>query len=117
MNALGYLTLVLSLSGCLTVDSPVEIQTRPTQRPELIVPPVDELNLRSVEWVILTEENFQEKLDELENRGESAVFFALTSQGYEQLSLNISDIRAMIQQQQAVIAAYRNYQESTTTLR
>jgi hypothetical protein len=35
--------------------------------------------------------------------------FVLTGEGYENLGLNISDIRALVQQQQAIIIAYENY--------
>jgi len=33
----------------------------------------------------------------------------LTGEGYENLGLNFSDIRALVQQQQAIIVAYENY--------
>ena len=35
--------------------------------------------------------------------------FVLTGDGYSNLGLNISDIRALVQQQQAIIIAYENY--------
>ena len=65
--------------------------------------------MKEVKWVLLTPENFEEKLKDFEASGRPIVFFALTDQGYENLSLNFSSIRAYIQQQQAIIAAYENY--------
>jgi hypothetical protein len=38
--------------------------------------------------------------------------YALTGEGYGNLSLNFSDIRALVQQQQAIIAAYEGYYEA-----
>ena len=65
--------------------------------------------MKDVEWILITPENFEEKVAELSKDGRPVVFFALTDKGYENLSLNFSDIRAFIQQQRAIIAAYENY--------
>lgn len=73
-----------------------------------MLPPVDELNMRPVEWVIINEENLDKKLEELRVRGPLAMF-VLTGEGYENLGLNFSDIRALVQQQRATIVAYQNY--------
>jgi hypothetical protein len=78
----------------------------------LVLPNADELNLRDVEWIVLTEENFSAKMDELNKSGRPIVFFALTDKGYENLGLNFSDLRAYVQQQQAIIAAYKMYYDS-----
>jgi hypothetical protein len=40
------------------------------------------------------------------------VLFGLSAQGYTNLSLNLSDIRALVQQQQEIINAYVNYYET-----
>jgi hypothetical protein len=84
---------------------PVEVRTVEVRGPAPIVPPVDQLRLRSVQWIVLTPDNVEEKFEQIRN-GE-LVFFALTPQGYENLALNISDIRTMIQQQERIIAIYR----------
>jgi len=39
--------------------------------------------------------------------------FGLTAQGYENLGLNFSDIRALVQQQQQIIVAYDNYYKAS----
>lgn len=51
----------------------------------------------------------EEKLSKLRESGQPLAIFALTGEGYENLGLNFSDIRAMVQQQQAIIVAYENY--------
>ncbi|MFA7407855.1 MAG: hypothetical protein WCY93_08595 [Anaerolineaceae bacterium] len=84
----------------------IEVRTLEVERPKPIVPPVDQLRLREIEWHILTPENIDEHFANI--RGDRVVF-ALTPEGYEALSLNLSDIRAMIQQQQRVIAIYRDH--------
>ena len=65
--------------------------------------------MRRVEWIIINEENMEEKLEQLRATGQPLALFALTGEGYENLGLNFSDIRAMVQQQQAIIVAYENY--------
>jgi len=110
------LSLILLLSGCsLLTPQPREIQvsTVPIEKPQLELPQADELRLREVEWVLITPENAEEVFAEAEESGRPIVFFGLTDEGYENLGLNISDIRAFIQQQQTIIAAYENYYEKS----
>jgi hypothetical protein len=66
---------------------------------------VDQLDLRPLQWIIVTPDNIDEKFAEIKD-GE-LVFFALTREGYENLALNISDIRANIEQYKAIIAIYQ----------
>jgi DNA-binding PadR family transcriptional regulator len=73
------------------------------------VPNADELNFRDIDWIVLTPENFEEQVKLIGDTGRPVVFFALTDKGYENLGLNLSDLRAYVQQQQAIIAAYKKY--------
>ena len=65
--------------------------------------------MRPIEWVIITEANLEQRLEELKASGQPIAVFGITGEGYENLGLNFSDIRALVQQQQAVIVAYENY--------
>jgi hypothetical protein len=85
---------------------PVEVRTIEVQKPAPVVPTVDQLRLREVKWVIITPENVDEKFKEIKT-GE-AVFFALTTDGYENIALNLSDVRALIDQQKKIIAIYES---------
>lgn len=109
LNALGCITSLLLLSACSTPKvepvTSVEVKTIEIPRPAPIVPSVDQLDLRPVQWVIITPENADQKFKEIKN-GEY-VFFALTREGYENLALNISDIRANIEQHKKIIAIYK----------
>jgi len=78
------------------------------------LPNVDQVNMRRIEWVIINEENMDEKIAELTAGGAPLAIFALTAQGYENLGLNFSDIRALVQQQQQIILAYDNYYKAST---
>jgi len=65
--------------------------------------------MRKIEWIIINEENIEQKIADLTANGQPLAMFVLTGEGYENLGLNISDIRALVQQQQEIIVAYENY--------
>jgi hypothetical protein len=100
--------ILLSLGAC---SSPrvLEISASPVDKPNLTLPPVDEISMRRVEWIVINKDNFDSVKSRLESRGQSVALYALTGDGYSNLSLNLSDIRALVQQQQAIIVAYENY--------
>ena len=109
-NVLGFGLVITILSGCSsTAPQRIEVSAKPVDKPELVLPNADQLRMKEVEWVLITPENFEEKVAEIEATGRPVVFFALTDEGYENISMNFSSIRAFIQQQQAIIAAYENY--------
>lgn len=108
-NAVGCLTALVFLSACGKPVSELEITATPTEKPSLVLPQAEELNLRDVEWFIITQDNFDEKIKELKNLSASVVFFAVSAEGYENLSLNLNDLRTYIEQQKQIIAAYDSY--------
>ena len=73
--------------------------------PKPVVIPPDELSLRNVEFIVITPDNVEEVLANLKG---DAVLFAVTTDGYENIALNLSDIRAYIQQQKQIILLYEN---------
>lgn len=77
------------------------------------MPAVDEVNMRKIEWVVITKDNMDEKIAALTAGGAPLAIFVLTAQGYENLGLNFSDIRALVQQQQQIIVAYENYYKAS----
>ena len=109
-SVLGFTMSLLLLSGCSTTPkvepvTSVEVKTVEIARPAPIVPSVDQLSLRDVNWIILNPENIDEKFAEIKNG--DLVFFALTKDGYENLSLNLSDVRMNIEQYKRIIAIYK----------
>lgn len=107
-SVLAFSTL-LFIASCFRVEpeivETVEVKTVEVAPPKPIVPTPDPLQLRETQWIVITPENIDQSFESVE--GEK-VFFALTVDGYEALALNISDIRALIQQQQAIIAIYED---------
>jgi len=107
---------MMTLTGCqLFQRQPIEVE------PEIIIkteyeplriyqPPLPaEIDLLDVNWVVITEENFDEKFAEVERLlGGDFVIFALTPDGYEKMAENLQEIRRYIRQQTELIIYYRN---------
>ncbi len=116
VNVLGFTIVLLTVSACSTPQpQQITVSAKPIDKPELVLPKVDRVQTRKVEWVIITSENFEEQIKKLTDKGKPIVFFAVTDEGYEALALNLSDLRAFIQQQQAIIAAYEGYYKNTNS--
>ena len=109
MNVLGCGLAIILLTSCASVPPSITVSSKPIAKPTLIVPPVDTLTMKEVKWIIVTEENVEEVLKELKTSGQPLAIFGLSGQGYENLSTNFSAIRALVQQQQTIIAAYKQY--------
>jgi len=112
-SVLGCLIVISLISGCGSAPRRIEVSAKPVEKPALVLPKADELNMKRVEWVILTEKNFSEQLAKLKASNQAVAFFAIVDEGYENLALNISSIRSYIQQQQAIIAAYEAYYKAS----
>lgn len=104
--------MIISLAACSSQPQQIEVSTKPVEKPTLTLPPVDELNMKKVEWIVLNEDNLDAVMEKLRSEGKAFALYALTGEGYGNLSLNFSDIRALVQQQQAIIAAYEGYYEA-----
>lgn len=112
-NVLGCGLALILISGCTSMPQRLEVSAVPIEKPKLTLPKADVVNMREVKWIVLTPENWEAALVELKKSGRPVVVFALTDQGYEDLGLNFSDIRALVQQQQAIIGAYAGYYDAT----
>ena len=109
VNVLGFTMTSLFLMGCANQPKLIEVSAKPIDKPELVLPMAQELNLRDVDWVVVTADNVEQVLADIKKTGRPVVLFALTDKGYENISLNLSDLRSYIQQQQAIMAAYNRY--------
>ena len=107
-SALGFM-MIISLAACSAQPQRIEVSAKPIDKPSLTLPPVDELNMRKVEWIVINEGNIDSVIAKLQSEGKAFALYALTGDGYGALGLNFSDIRALVQQQQAIIAAYEGY--------
>jgi hypothetical protein len=106
------------LSGCAGLslfgerEKPVRVITEARDRTPLALPDPEPLRSRTMRWVLITPANQQEIFERMQKDGEDLVLFALTADGYQQLALNIADLRNLLATQRAIIARYREYYES-----
>jgi len=109
MKKLFVLFTALSLGACSS--DKLMIKPLVVERPPLILPETKPVEMQEVRFIVITKDNYQEILKDFEKRGEVFVVFAVTSKGYENLALNLAELRRYISQQQAVIIAYKSYVE------
>lgn len=116
VNVLGFMTILLLASACAkSQPQTISISAKPVEKPELVLPKADKVQARSVEWFLITPSNYQEVFDKISKSGKPQVLFGVTDKGYENLALNLSDIRSLIQQQQAIIVAYEGYYKDSNS--
>ena len=111
------LLLSINLTGCASWNifgervKPVEIVAKPVEKTPLRIADPDPLSLRPLEWVIITRDNADEVFAKLEANKDSVVLFGLTSDGYQQLSMTIAEMRSFIATQRQIMIKYRDYYE------
>mgnify|MGYP000161769575 CR=1 FL=1 len=63
VSALGFM-MIISLGAC-SQNQPIQeiaISTKPIDKPKLVLPKVDKINIRDIEWVVINEENVDDEL-------------------------------------------------------
>jgi hypothetical protein len=66
------------------------------------------IKLNDVRWYAITSDNVEEFLFEYERKNGAVAVIATSVIGYENLSLNLSEIKRYIEQQQAIIDYYES---------
>lgn len=105
--------LLLAIVGCSSMPKTVTYQSKPIDRQNLILPEQEPLELADVDWFIVTPENAEDSFNKLKDKKLEIVFFAITEEGYQKLSINNQKMLKMLSDQKAVILAYKKYYEET----
>lgn len=100
---------LLLVTACSSRPDQVVVNTKPIERSPLVLPQADQFSSRDVKWIVVTPDNVQEVFDKLEADGRPIVIFALTEDGWENLTLNMADLLKLVQQQKAINIAYEEY--------
>ena len=106
-------SLLLLTSGCASVEPQVVLKTDYVVKDIPIQPRPKPLNLHRVKWYAVTPENMEEFLQRFEEESGINVFFAVSVPDYENMSLNVAELRRYINQQKALIVYY---EESIQTM-
>ena len=103
------------ISGCSLFNlgsvEPVTINKKAVERTRLDLTEPKVLQLKTPQWFIITPENSDEVWKKLKEDGADLVLFALTDDGYEELAVNIAELRSLIAQQRSIIIKYKEYYE------
>lgn len=110
-NTLIALTIATLLTACSSIPETIRVDTKPAERPQLIIPTVDEFKAREVRWITITPDNINNVFADLQEANEEVVLIAITPDGMRNLTLNMADLLKLVQQQKTIIAAYKQYYE------
>jgi hypothetical protein len=117
-NKLILIFSTLALSGCMTFGfgkhepvQPIETICKPIERTPLAVADPAPLRLKAPKWLIVTPANADAIWKDLGDKKTDLALFALTDDGYEELSTDIAEIRNLINTQRIIIQKYKEYYE------
>ena len=108
-------SFVALMSGCSMIPSqtkPVEVVTIAERIPMYHPPLPLEVQLVDVDWTVLTPELMEEYLQRIE-AGEAprSAYYALTTKEYENLSMNMAELKRYLKDTLHIIEFYREYED------
>ena len=101
----------LLTTGCSVFRKPEEVVVTNTviKAPDIPLQPSPRpVNMIDIKWYTVTTDNIDEFEKNFENDNGDLVFFAISVPHYQNLSLNLAEIRRYLEQQQAIIIYYEN---------
>ena len=102
------LTISMMGSSCSLIPTKqIEVTSKPLER--TIVQPVmpREIDLKSVKWLTVTPDNWEEQLKVIEEQEGELVFLAMTIPDYELMAYNMQEIKRYITELKDVVVYYR----------
>ena len=113
VSCLLLVVVLLIFSGCSTFKSEkqVEVITQEIEKPKLNLDVVEPLDLKPIKWIVITRENVAQVFSEIEQEGKSVALFALDTDTYEILAINMEDIKRYILTQNKILVKYKEYYE------
>ena len=102
----------VALSGCSLFGSAKPTVTIvETPRTPLALSLPAPLDLTPPQWVVITPENASTVWNELTRKKVDLVLIGLTDNEYKQMALDYAKIRALVEEQRAIIIQYQQYYE------
>ncbi len=103
--AFGFLVSSCGTKNEIVETKPIEVRTIEVAKPAPIVPKSDVLILKDVVWVVVDKTTADSKLKD------GTAYFALDAEQYGNLAGNLSLLRVIVQQKDAIIRTYESYFE------
>ena len=106
------MVLIVACSCSLLPTKQIQVTAKPLQKK--IVQPImpREIDLKELQWIAVTPDNWEEQLARIENQEGELVFLAMTIPDYEVMAYNMQEIKRYITELKDVVVYYR---EVTTT--
>ena len=113
VSCLLLVVVLLIFSGCSTFKSEkqIEVITQEIEKPKLNLDVVEPLDLKPIKWIVITRENVAQVFNQIEQEGKSVALFALDTDTYEILAINMEDIKRYILTQNQILIKYKEYYE------
>lgn len=106
-NNILIVSFIALLSACapkveeIRVPQSVVVKTVEIEKPKPIIPEPRILQMRDVKWNVITESNVSDKFTT------NKVYYSLDGVSYQNMILNLNDMRSYIEGQKLVIDAYK----------
>lgn len=105
--------MLIILTNCSMIPTstkPVEVITIAEPVPMYHPPLPLEVQMVDIDWEILTPEIMKEYLEDYENGSAPAIaYYSLTSKEYENLSMNMAEIKRYLRDTLSIVKFYRDY--------
>ena len=89
----------------------LEVQTKQVERQKLNLKAPLPVELEDPNWIIIHPGNVEQVWKYMEENKDDVVLFGLTDEGYQTLSVNLTKLRNIIEQQRIILLKYKNYYE------
>ena len=110
-NVLSAIIVAAFVAGCAGTPAPTTAIVQ-VDKPTMMLPNVDQVRLKDVEWHVVTRDakpGTPGHIDSVWKKATKDSLFAVTSTGYENMSLNVAELTKVIRQLQAQVQAYKDY--------
>lgn len=101
------MVLIVACSCSLLPTKQIQVTAKPLQKK--IVQPImpREIDLKELQWIAVTPDNWEEQLARIENQEGELVFLAMTIPDYEVMAYNMQEIKIYITELKDVVVYYR----------
>ncbi len=89
----------------------VKVETVEVEREKLNLKTPLPIELLDPSWIIIHPSNAEDVWEVLKDDKKDIVLFALTDEGYQALSVNLTKLRNIIEQQRIILFKYKKYYE------
>ena len=113
-NSAVQLTILMMVCSCSLIPTKqIEVTAKPLARK--IVQPVmpREIDLQEPMWIVVTPDNWEDKLAMIEEQEGELVFLAMTIPDYEVMAYNMQELKRYINELKEVVVYYKTVTTNT----